>query len=197
MVYRILDADGNKAGVPIKASSIGCKPILNQLEKKFIANELAREPLKQRTKNVIDDCLQSSPGNLKNLLAALERKQIYTLLRQNADGRLYGITFVDNQSKVVLNGSDLGKGYSAAALQSRLVNTNPNRLSQDEESSSDASGPLQKDVKFQKQAEKTITTSLKTESLLNVLLSTKEQYDNTPSSLLKKKRKKKKKNRDF
>jgi len=38
---------------------------------------------------------------------------------------------------------------------------------------------------------------LKNENLLDVLLSNKEQYDNTPTSLLKKKRKKKKKNRDF
>ena len=37
LVYRILDADGNKVGVPIKASSIGCKPTLDNLEKKFIA----------------------------------------------------------------------------------------------------------------------------------------------------------------
>ncbi|TAG31576.1 MAG: relaxase/mobilization nuclease [Sphingobacteriia bacterium] len=55
LVYRILDANGNKVGVPIKASSIGCKPILDNLENKFTANEVAKEPLKQRTKNAIDD----------------------------------------------------------------------------------------------------------------------------------------------
>ena len=47
LVYRIMDADGNKVGVPIKASSIGCKPILDNLEKKFSANEVAKEPLKR------------------------------------------------------------------------------------------------------------------------------------------------------
>ena len=104
----------------IKASSIGCKPILDNLEKKFIANEVANEPLKQRTKNAIDDCLQTSPGSMKNLVAALNQKNIYIVLRQNAEGRLYGITFVDNQNKVVFNGSDLGKGYSAAALLSLI-----------------------------------------------------------------------------
>src|SRR5665213_988747 len=121
LVFCILDSDGNKVGVPIKASSIGCKPILDNLEKKFTANEVAKEPLKQRTKNAIDDCLQTSPESMKNLVAALSQKNIYTVLRQNAEGRLYGITFVDNQNKVVFNGSDLGKGYSAAALQTRLA----------------------------------------------------------------------------
>jgi hypothetical protein len=193
LVYRIMDADGNKVGVPIKASSIGCKPILDNLEKKFTANEVTKEPLKQRTKNAIDDCLQTSPGSMKHLVAALNQKNIYTVLRQNAEGRLYGITFVDNQNKVVLNGSDLGKGYSAAALQSRLAAVNENPLTQDETKDSSSSGILHKENKLYKQQDKTISTTTKNEKILDVLLSTKEQYDNTPNNLLKKKRKKKKK----
>jgi Relaxase/Mobilisation nuclease domain len=193
LVYRILDADGNKVGVPIKASSIGCKPILDNLEKKFTANEVAKEPLKQRTKNVIDDCLQTSLGSMKHLVADLSQKNIYTVLRQNAEGRLYGITFVDNQNKVVFNGSDLGKGYSAAALQSRLVVVNENPLAKDETKGGSSSGVSLKENDLNKQQDKTISTTNKNENLLDVLLSTKEQYDNTPNNLLKKKRKKKKK----
>lgn len=193
LVYRILDVDGNKVGVPIKASSIGCKPILDNLEKKFTANEPARESLKQRTKNAIDDCLQTSSGSMKNLVTALAQKQIYTVLRQNAEGRLYGITFVDNQNKVVFNGSDLGKGYSVASLQSKLGNVNENTLTKDETNSEGSSGYLQKDVRLQKQQEKAIATTSKNEGLLDILLSAKEQYDNTPNNLLKKKRKKKRK----
>ncbi len=193
LVYRILDTDGNKVGVPIKASSIGCKPILDNLEKKFTANEVAKEPLKQRTKNAIDDCLQTSPGSMKNLVTALQQKQIFTVLRQNTEGRLYGITFVDNQNKVVFNGSDLGKGYSAAALQSRLATGNEKSLTQDETKGSSSAGSIQKEIGQQKQQEKIIVPDIKTEGLLDVLLSTKEQYDNTPNNLLKKKRKKKKK----
>ena len=196
LVYRILDGDGNKVGVPIKASSIGCKPILDNLEKKFVLNEPAKEPLKQRTKNVIDECLQSSHNSIKNLVTALQQKQIYIVLRQNAEGRLYGITFVDNQNKVVFNGSDLGKGYSAAALQSRLSTVNENTLTKDDTNSGSSSGNLQKDVRLQKQQEKAIATTSKNEGLLDILLSAKEQYD-ISNNLLKKKRKKKKKNRDF
>ena len=193
LVYRILDVDGNKVGVPIKASSIGCKPTMDNLDKKFVLNEPAREPLKQRTKNAIDECLQSGPGSIKNLIAGLEQKQIYTVLRQNAEGTLYGITFVDNQNKCVFNGSDLGKGYSAAALQSRLATVYENSIAKDKPNNSISSGSLPNEINLQKQQDKTIATPSKNESLLDVLLSTKEQYDNTPSSLLKKKRKKKKK----
>ena len=193
LVYRILNADGNKVGVPLKASSIGCKPILDNLERKFTANEPAKEPLKQRTKNAIDDCLQTSLGSMKNLVAALQQKQIYTVLRQNAEGRLYGITFVNNQNKVVFNGSDLGKGYSAAALQNRLATGNEKSLTQDETKGSSSASAIQKEMGQEKNQEKTITPILKSEGLLDMLLSNKEQHDNTPSGLLKKKRRKKRK----
>jgi len=188
-----LDADGNKVGVPIKASSIGCKPILDNLEKKFTANEVAKEPLKQRTKNAIDDCLQTSPGSMKNLVTLLNQKNIYTVQRQNAEGRLYGITFVDNQNKVVFNGSNLGKGYSAAALQSRLIIANGNLLNKDETKGSSSPSVIIKEIDLNKHQDKTIVTNTKSENFLDVLLSTREQYDNTPLSLLKKKRKKKRK----
>lgn len=197
LVYRILGSDGNKVGVPIKASSIGCMPILDNLEKKFSANETPKESLKQRTKNAIDDCLQTSLGNMRNLVAALQQKQIYTVLRQNAEGRLYGITFVDNQNKVVFNGSDLGKGYSAAALQSRLATGNEKSLTQEETKSSSSASAIQKEMGQQKHQEKTITPIIKSEGLFDILLSSKEQHDNTPSGLLKKKRKKKRKNHDL
>lgn len=194
LVYRILDASGNKVGVPIKASSVSCKPILDNLEKKFASNETAKASLKPFVKTKLDDCLSQSPSTMKELMEQLKDKNIYTLLRQNAEGRLYGITFVDNQNKVVFNGSDLGKGYSAEALQSRLATSNVKSQTQDETKGSSSGGSIQKEMSQQKKQEKTIPLTAKTESLLDVLLSTKEHYDNTPNSLLKKKRKKKKPN---
>ncbi len=50
LMYRILDENGNKVGVPIKASSISSKPTLDNLEEKFLVNETAREPFKQSAK---------------------------------------------------------------------------------------------------------------------------------------------------
>jgi hypothetical protein len=194
LVYRILDADGNKVGVPIKASSIGCKPILANLEKKYSTNGPLKEPLKQRTKVALDNCLAASPKSMKGLVKSLEQQQVYTVLRQNAEGRLYGITFLDNKTKCVFNGSELGKGYSAAALQSRLSIAKESTLNQDETKAGSSSGSLQKENLHQKQHEKVLIPSSKTEGVLDVLLSAKEQYDNVPGSLMKKKRKKRKHN---
>jgi len=194
LVYRVLDGTGNKVGVPIKASSISCNPTLGNLEKKFTTNETAKESLKPFVKVKLDECLAQSPTTMKDLIEKLKQKSIYTVLRQNAEGRLYGITFVDNQNKVVFNGSDLGKGYSVAALQSGLASANEKSLTQDETNGGSSGSSIQKEISFQKQQEKTIPANAKTESFLDVLLTAKEQFGNTPYSLLQKKRKKKRKN---
>lgn len=195
LVYRILDADWNKVGVPIKASSIGCKPILDNLEKKFEANENNKESLKPFVRAKLDECLSKTPSAMKELIEHLKQKSIYTVLRQNKEGRLYGITFVDNQNKCVFNGSDLGKAYSAAAIQTRLTSAPAeNIIKQEEGESSQSSGSLGKEITIQKDKEKSNTLATKKENLFDVLLSTKEQYGNTPYQLLKKKRKKKQRN---
>jgi hypothetical protein len=193
LVYRILDAVGNKIGVPIKASSISCRATLDNLEKKFTLNETAKESLKSFVKIKLDDCLSQSPSTMKELMEHLNQKNIYTLLRQNAEGRLYGITFVDNQNKVVFNGSDLGKGYSAAALQSRLGNLKENICANDEAKASVSFPALKIEMTLKKVKQKSVAMPVKKDSLMEVLLSAKAQHDNTPSGLLKKKRKKKKK----
>jgi len=195
LVYRVLDADGKKVGVPIKASSIGCKPILDNLEKRFVGNETAKEILKPFVKAKLDECLTQSPSTMQELMEYLKQKNIHTVLRQNTERRLYGITFVDNQNKVVFNGSDLGKGYSAAAIQSRLA-SNPKEQTQEqkETKASSGAGGVHKNFTSQKEKEKTLPGSSKTETPLDVLLSTKEQYENVPGNLMKKKRKKKKRN---
>lgn len=44
---------------------------------------------------------------------------INMVFRQNGEGLLYGITYVDHQTQCVFNGSALGKQYSAKAIQER------------------------------------------------------------------------------
>lgn len=197
LVYRVLDEVGNKTGVPIKASSIGCQPTLTNLEKKFAANEAAKETLKPFVKAKLDECLSTSPATVHHLVELLKQKNIYTLLRQNAEGRLYGITFVDNQNKAVFNGSDLGKGYSVAAIQAKLANPSagiPGKQIDDDDRK--ASGRVGKELHIEKSKEKSIALLSSKDNLLTVLITQEQQFGNTPYSLLKKKRKKKRKNPD-
>lgn len=195
LVYRVMDAGGNKVGVPIKASSISCKPILDNLEMKFEINEAAKEIMKPFVKTKLDECIAQSPTTMKDMIEYLKQKNIYTVLRQNTEGRLYGITFVDNENKCVFNGSDLGKGYSVAAIQNKLSNPSVDKaVKPDDKESSQSSGSVGKEMAITKYKEKAVSASASKDNLLDVLLTAKEQFGNTPYSLLKKKRKKKRKN---
>lgn len=119
--YRILDTQGKKNGVPIKASSLPGSPTLKTLEKKYIQNQKKREPAKLSLKNQLISLLENRLGNLDRLIENLRKEQVHTILRQNPEGIIYGITFVDMKNKAVFNGSELGKPYSIVGLQKQLA----------------------------------------------------------------------------
>lgn len=198
LLYRILDNDGNKIGVPIKASSISTKPTLTSLENRFEANELEREHFKQRTREAIDDTLRSTPIDFNHLKIALEKKKVFTLLRQNDEGRIYGITFVDNNTKCVFNGSDLGKQYSAGALQSQIdITENPLLKNADEkktEIDSKSGRSIQRNVSIKEHKHSSKDKASHSNKMLEQLLTPKEQQFSVPFELLKKKKNKKNNN---
>jgi hypothetical protein len=121
LVYRILNEDGKSVGVPIKASDFYNKPTLKYLEEKYSLNDTKRQPFKARVKNEIDKAFVGKQPALNELMKQLEKRGIHVALRQNDAGLIYGITYVDHQTKCVFNGSALGKQYSAKAIQERCL----------------------------------------------------------------------------
>jgi hypothetical protein len=122
LVYRVLDERGQKVGVPIKASDIATKPGMEFLKGRFLQHEPLKQPYKARIKNAIDlYFLQHKTKSLDGLIKSLQQENINVVLRQNDNGVIYGITYVDHQQKVVFNGSDLGKEYSANRMQERFA----------------------------------------------------------------------------
>lgn len=120
LMYRILNDKGEKAGIPIKASQIYNKPTLKTLQEKFIQNQQEKQKHKLRVKNAIDLSFAKHPGqSLQDLTNTLQKERILLELRQNDNGIIYGLTYVDHQTKCVFNGSDLGKPYSANQIQQR------------------------------------------------------------------------------
>lgn len=119
LIYSILDKDGDPVGIPIKASSIYSTPTLKNLEKKFVQYKEERKPYLQRLRHLIDKALAGSPDQ-ETLTAKLRENGIRVLLRQNDQGQVYGVTFIDNATRIVANGSSLGKEYSAAAFLKKM-----------------------------------------------------------------------------
>lgn len=120
LLYHALDEKGNRVGVPVKASQFSDKPTLKSLEKKFAANEIKRQPDKSRIKNAIDAAfLNGKIIILPQLVKQLKKDGIETVLRQNTEGLVYGVTFIDHKTKNVFNGSAIGKEYSAKGLEDK------------------------------------------------------------------------------
>ena len=120
LVYWILDSKGNKTGVPIKASTIYGKPTLKTLEEKFRLNAQLRKPFRHGLIKILDDVLVK-PQTKRSFQQGLKENGIQCILRQNGEGRIYGVTFIDQKNKAVFNGSDLGKPYSANQLAAQLL----------------------------------------------------------------------------
>ena len=120
LLYRILDEKGQKIGIPIKASSIYNKPTIKNLQLRFPENEAFRQAHKQRVKNAIDlTLLKGTVHSATDLEKALLKEKIQLVIRQNEKGVIYGMTYLDHETKCVFNGSDLGKPYSANQMQER------------------------------------------------------------------------------
>jgi len=115
LVYWVMDDSGQKVGVPIKASSIYGKPTMKRFEQRFALNEVLRRSCKEQLKNTIDNVLLTSESEAE-FQQKLKEHHVAVVFRHSDDARLYGVTFIDHKAKVVFNGSDLGKNYSANHL---------------------------------------------------------------------------------
>ena len=68
--------------------------------------------LKLHTLKAVSEAKQNCPGE-SEFRAELRQQGIDVLFRRNDEGRIYGATFIDHTTRTVLNGSRLGKDYSA------------------------------------------------------------------------------------
>lgn len=122
LVYSALDEKGNRVGKPLKSSLFGKSEGVATLEKKMQSSGEAIKSgkLAEGTKAAVSDALKASRTE-SQLRDALRKKGIDVVLRRNDQGRIYGATFIDHNSRTVLNGSRLGKEFSANALNQRFA----------------------------------------------------------------------------
>lgn len=114
LLYIPLNEKGERAGHPFKASLFGKIAGLPALEQHFVKCKMAlkNHPTKQTLKSAVTIALQST-DNEQVFKKQLAEQGINVVVRRNNAGRIYGITFIDHNSKTVWNGSRLGKELSA------------------------------------------------------------------------------------
>ncbi len=113
LVYFATDDSGNTIASPFKASRLG----------KFAGREAVGQRY-ERAKDSID--IKPTKRKLINIMAQsadkedfivkLKEANIDLILRYTEEGRIYGATYIDHDTRTVLNGSRLGKEFSANAL---------------------------------------------------------------------------------
>lgn len=117
LVYFATDDNGNTIATPLKASRLGKFASRTAIDGRF---ERAKEKIDVApTKRKVADALSQSSGK-DDFIARLKERNIDVVFRYTDEGRIYGVTFVDHDTMTALNGSRLGKEFSANALNARF-----------------------------------------------------------------------------
>ena len=122
LVYFATDDNGNVIVTPLKASRLGKFASRTAIDSRF---ERAKDKIDiAPTRRSVADALARS-SDKDGFIAKLKESNIDVVFRYTDEGRIYGVTFVDHGTQTSLNGSRLGKEFSANALQTRFSQAQP------------------------------------------------------------------------
>lgn len=119
LVYFATDDEGKTIASPFKASRLGKfagREAINQRYERS-KERIDIKPLKKKVSRI----MSQSTGK-EDFIARLKAENIDLVLRYTDEGRIYGATYIDHDSKTVLNGSRLGRNFSANALENWFNN---------------------------------------------------------------------------
>ena len=122
LVYVPTDEKGNKAGTPIHASDIGRGVGYTAVQNRMQKSKQAIKPLIPTVRRKVLEVMRTSLDTKEKLQQKLEEQGLRVVIRKNENGRIYGITFIDDDLGIALNGSRLGKGYAANVFNAYLSN---------------------------------------------------------------------------
>lgn len=121
LLYTALNTDGGKAEVtPLKSSLFGKSAGFDALERHMeqSSEKISKEGSREHTRHRVAEAFLDAPTE-NTLRERLRAYHIDLFIRRNDTGRITGVTFIDHENRCILNGSRLGKGYSANALNER------------------------------------------------------------------------------
>ncbi|WDO12316.1 relaxase/mobilization nuclease domain-containing protein [Flavobacterium sp. WW92] len=109
--------DGIRTGIPFKASLFGREAGIARLQEHFARSKetMADPSIRKGLKELILPLMHANPQRVA-FCRATANEGISTVVLDNDQGRTYGITFVDHNTRTVWNGSQLGRELSANAF---------------------------------------------------------------------------------
>ena len=122
LVYVPTDDKGGKASTPIHASDIGRGMGYTAVQNRMQKSKQAIKPLISIIRYRVLQTMRTSPKTEEELRQRLEEQGLRVVIRKNSNGRIYGITFIDDEVGIALNGSRLGKGYTANVFNGYFSN---------------------------------------------------------------------------
>ncbi|WP_302582534.1 conjugal transfer protein MobB [Alistipes shahii] len=130
IVYTATDERGKWVGTPIKSSALTPKGGYTFLQKQIARSDadIKSEQIKGPIRGTVARAMHRARTQ-DEFVHLLKADGIDAIFRQNAAGRITGATFVDHRTKTVLNGSRLGKSYSANVFQELFNNPRADRAS--------------------------------------------------------------------
>lgn len=130
IVYTATDERGAWVGTPIKSSALTLKGGYKFLQKQIARNDadIKSEQIKGPIRAAVARAMHRARTQ-DEFVRLLKADGIDAVFRQNATGRITGATFIDHRTKTVLNGSRLGKSYSANVFQEFFNNPHADRAS--------------------------------------------------------------------
>ena len=138
LVYSVIDANGEKVGNPFKSSLFGKNVGYEALLKKVAASKqrIKDKNLTEPTKKSLEYALKRTYDK-DEFVRLLKEKGIDCVFRYTDEGRLYGATFIDHRTHCVLNGSRMGKAFSANALEQHFNTPKEKQIPYQEETQSE------------------------------------------------------------
>lgn len=128
LVYSAIDEKGEKVGNPIKSSVIGKSVGYNALQSRleYSVKYMKEHKVFESPKLMVGSAIGNYTDK-QTLLKDLAKNNINVVFRENTDGRIYGVTFIDHQSRCVFNGSKIGKEFSANVFNELFKDDTTNR----------------------------------------------------------------------
>ena len=122
LVYVPTDDKGGKVSTPINESDIGHGVGYTAVQNRILKSRQTIKLLIPTVRRKVLGIMRTSPDTEERLRQRLEEQGLRVVIRKNESGRIYGITFIDDEQGVALNGSRLGKGYAANVFNAYFSN---------------------------------------------------------------------------